>query len=117
MIDRLRMHAFDETKFVRDLRRVRQKIAHPRAALPMLFEWLNWPKHELALCVAGHRAETFPRQISFGNRGPMQFLQLRFVIEQIDMRRRAIHEKVNHTLRLRREMRTDRLRETVATQQ
>ena len=117
MVDRLRVHALDETELIGDLGGVRQKIAHPRAALAVLLERFDRREHQLPLRVARHRAEAFPRQIFIGNRRPMQLLQFRLVIEQIDMRRRAIHEQINHPLRLRRKMRRDRLRKTIATQQ
>ena len=77
---------------------------HPGTALAVLLEWLDRGQHELSIGLASHGAEASVAQVGFRNRLAVQFRQLRLVIEQVHMGRRAVHEEVNDAFRLGRKI-------------
>ena len=100
VIDRLGVHALDETKVIHDLGGVRHEFAHPSPRVPVLLKRFHRFQHELAARVAGHGAETFAAKVFLGHRSTMQLVQTRFVIKEIDVGGGAVLEKVNDALGL-----------------
>ena len=91
----------DDSQIVHVLRNIRIPIGNPKPALPMLFE-RSLRCHQRIVRRA-HRRNHFAE--GRGHRLPVQFLQLRLRIEQIDVAWSALHEEPNDGLRLRRMVR------------
>ena len=108
MVHCVGVHAFYETNVVRRLGDMRQEVAHPRPALPVLLERLDRLQHQFAGRVAGHGAEAFTPKIFLRHRLAVHLGQLLLVVVKIDVRRRAVLEKINDTLGLGREVRQPR---------
>ena len=87
---------------------MRQEVAHPRTTLAVLLERLNRLQHQFPGRVAGHRAEAFAPEIFLRHRLAVHLGQLLLVVVKIDVRRRAVLEKINDTLGLGREVRQSR---------
>ena len=100
------VHRADDRDLVDHLGRVRQQFAHPRAALAVAGK-LPVAAHHLALHAAPGRGDfgKFLRSIR-----TMKFLQRRFGIKQIHLRRPTLHAELNHRLSPRRKVRLARTR-------
>ena len=105
MINRLGVHALDETKVIHDLGGVGHKFAHPSPRVPVLLKRFHRLKHEFPLGVARHGAETFAPKVFLGHRSTVQLVQKRFVIKEIDVGGGTILEKIYDALGLRRKVR------------
>ncbi len=100
----LRVHAADHAQAVGMPRQIRINLRHVDSGLAVLRETI-WALHGHVLRLAAHEGV-----LRFPNRDRLAVIlrQRRFRIEEIDMRRSAIHEQEDHRLRFRREMRRAR---------
>ncbi len=89
----------DEADVIHAFAGMRKQIAHPLAALTVLTE-LEGRRHQAVLGV--------PQRLAIHDLGALSrvFLQQRFVIESIHLRRTARHEKLDDMFCLGREVRT-----------
>ena len=108
VIDRLGVHRLDEAELVGDLRRVRQQLADPGAGLAVLRELEHRRRDRETGLRRGHAGEPLAHADRVGQLGAAQLRQLRLVVEQIHLRRRAGLEQIDHALRLGREVRQTR---------
>ena len=100
------VHRADDRDLVDHLGRVRQQFAHPRAALAVAGK-LPVAAHHLALHTAPGRGDL--GEFLWGIR-PVKFLQRRFGIKQINLRRTTLHTELDHRLGTRRKVRLTRTR-------
>jgi hypothetical protein len=105
VIDGLGVQRFDEAQVIHDLRGVRQKFAHPRAAPAVPLELERRPGQRQRRLVGGHAGETLPHAHRPGQFLSVHLGKLRLVVEQIHLRRPAAHEQVNDPLGAWREIR------------
>ena len=96
---RLRLHRVDERDVVDMLRHVRQQRADHLAALPRRRERPG-ALHQVAVLALKRDKILFARQ-----RLAVMLFQRRLVVPQIEMRRTARAEDLQHALRLRSELR------------
>ena len=101
----LRVHRLDEAQIVGNVRGVGQQVADPRAALPPLLELRERPEDRERRLTRRHRREAAPGSDRFGHLLPVHLLEHRFVVHRVDVRDRAQHVQLDHTLRTRREVR------------
>src|SRR5687767_9517191 len=92
------------------LRHARIEFAHPQPAFAVLLELVGTCQQFLFASVKNVRETSgFDRFLEgFGHRFPCELLQLRLVIERVHLRWTADHEKKDHRLRSRCEMRLPR---------
>ncbi len=105
VIDLLRVHRLDEAEVVHDLRRVRQELADPGARLAVLRELEARRDHRELGLRRRHGGE--PLALADGVRKVVAapLLELRLVVEHLDLRRPARLEEIDDALGLRREVR------------
>ena len=77
------------------LRRVRQEIAEPGPGLSMLFELERRADHGKRRLIARHAREPLSAADGIGKLLAVPLLEVRLVIEQVQLRRSARHEQVN----------------------
>ena len=98
MVDRLGVQRLDEAEVVGDRGGVRQQFADPRAALAVLLELELARRDRERLLRRGHAGEPLPLADRIGQLLREEILQLRLVIEQIDLRRAAGLEEIDDAL-------------------
>src|SRR5262249_11164783 len=81
---------------------------YPCSALPVLLETEHRRRDGEALLRRGHGGEPLPLADRLGQLGAAQPVELRLVVEQVHLRRRARLEEVDDPLRLGREVRQPR---------
>ena len=96
MVRYVRRHRADHAEVVGVLRRVVEKLADFEAAFPVTLEFKGRPQ--------GRSRRPLGLQSLQRHRFPVELLKLRFPVEGIHLRRAAVHEEVNHPLRLRGEV-------------
>ena len=107
VVHRVGVHRLDEAQVVRRSPPVcgRKSLTHA-PALPCCLNFVIARQHQLLLL---RPAVIVQKRLSAEHRCrdllPVPLLQLRLVVEQIDVRRRAVLEQVDDALRLRREVR------------
>ncbi len=89
VVDRFRVHRLDEANLVGHLRRMRQQFAEPGPALAMLFEPERRTDQRQAGLIAAHPGQPLPFADFLRQLLPVHFVEQRFVIVQIHLRRRA----------------------------
>ena len=75
------------------------------AGLAVLLELVFGRRDGKTRLAAGHRRQPLAHADGIGQIGVVDFFQARLVIQQIHLRRPAVHEEVDQPLGLRREMR------------
>ena len=105
VVDRLGVHAADEAQVVDHLRRPRQQLADPHAALAVLLELVLRRRDREAGLAAGHRREPLAHADRVGQVLVVPLVHHRLVVEQVHLRRPADHVQIDDVLRLRREVR------------
>jgi hypothetical protein len=81
---------------------MRQQLAQLHARLPVARKLSRAAQQRL---VPFEKREPLARHQRLRRLLPAQFAQLRLVVEEVELRRTARHEQVNHPLRFRRELR------------
>ncbi len=104
MVDGLGVHGADDAEVICNGGGVGQKIAEPRAGLAVLLEWKNGTSQRDRGLLRGHAGKALPAAHRFGKLFAVEFVEERFVIEQIHLRGRAALEKVDDALGLRGEV-------------
>ena len=104
MIDRFRVHRPDQRNVVGNGRSVRQNLAEPHAAFAMLSELEGGRDTGLFLLLVRHLRQSLTLTNGLGQFLAMKVLQLRLVIEQIDVRRTARLEQIDDSFRFAHEM-------------
>ena len=89
---------------------VRHEPAHPGPAPAVLPERLDRRQEQLPLGIARHRAEPLRAQVLLGHGLAVHLLEPRLPVEEVHVRRGAVHEEVDHPLGLRGEVRESRER-------
>ena len=105
MVELIGVHRLDEADVIDDLRQVRQHLRQFRPALAVLGELEARPEHGRIGPDEGVALAADDRR---RHRLAFELRQLRLVVEQIELARRAGHEQMNDALRLRREVRLAR---------
>src|SRR5690348_13926342 len=99
------MHAPDERHVVRDALRVWQQLADPRAAAPALRELEDAGRDRETRLSAGHPGDALAVSHRVRQVLVVELFELRLVVEQVELRRRAVHVEVDQALCFWREMR------------
>jgi len=94
MIEAFGVHRMDHAQIVHVNRNVRKQFARPQATLPVLLP-AKGRAHQFAQLAAGH---FLGLRYTAGNVAAVVLLQLRLVIERIDVARPAHHEQEDHPL-------------------
>ena len=105
VIDLLRVHGLDEAEIVRNLRGVRQQLAQGRARLSVLSKLVNRRSGREAGLERRHPCQPLSAPHGIRQILAAKFLELRLVIEELQLRWAAGLEQIDHTLRFRCEMR------------
>ena len=105
MVHRLGVEGFHEAKIVGDRGDLREKIGDPRARFSVLREFRNLTEHGACGLVACHGGEAFAAGDFVGDLLAVPFAELRFVVEKVDVGRRAVLEKIDDAFRFRGEVR------------
>jgi hypothetical protein len=101
VVDRFREHRPHEAQVVRNFSRIREQFAHPRAAFAMLRKFERRADERNGRLVARHSREPLAGTDRVGKLLAVAFVEQRLVVEQIELRRTAGHEQIDHALRLR----------------
>ena len=104
VVDGLRIHRLDETQVVRHAGGVRQQFAEPRARLAVLLELEHGPGQRQRGLIARHACQTLALTHRVRQLFAVFLVQQRLVVEQVDLRRPAAHEQVDHAFGLGRMM-------------
>ena len=104
MVDGLRVHRADDRDVIRDLACVGQEIADPLAALAALLEMGEALADREAFLAGGHSGEALALADGIRQILPVDFYEMRLVVEKVDVRGAAGLEKVDHAFRLGREV-------------
>ena len=117
VVDCLRVHGTDEAQLIHDAGGVRQQFAHPGAAFAVAPEIEQGSRDRQGLLPAGHAREAL-----ITTHGRRQFLavqgaQAGLVIEEIELRRPAMHEQVDDAPGLGRESGRGLCQHAIAEQQ
>ena len=83
---------------------MREQLAHPRPALPVLREPILGRDHRERRLPRGHAGQPLSPPDRRGQLLTMPPFQSRLVIEQVHLRRSAVHEQIDDVLGLRREV-------------
>ena len=105
VIDRFGLQGLDDADVVGDLGGVRQQFAEPRAALAVLRELEDRRRGRKFRLIRRHAGEPLAHADGIRQIRSAPRLQVRLVIEEIELRRRAVLEEINHALGGGREMR------------
>ena len=104
MVDRLGPDRLDKSHVVGEPGRPGQELAHPHAGLAVLRELVLGGSDREPRLAAGHRRQA----LAFANRLGQVLVEhgvhLGLIVEQVHLRRPAVHEKINRPLRLGGEM-------------
>ena len=103
MVDGVRVRGFDDAKVIGHSGQMRQQLAHVDPVLPL------WRKREhggrnILVSPLRHGGDPLSITDRFREWFVELFMQVRFIIEQIQLTRRAGHEEENDSLCLGREM-------------
>ena len=93
VVDGFGVHRFDESDVIDDGGRLREQFAEPRPRLTMLLKIEDRRGAGERLLPGGHAGDTLPHADRIGEFGAVQFLQLRLVIEQVDVRWPTRHDQ------------------------
>ena len=104
VIDGAGVHAFDHRDVIDDFGRVRQQFADKTPALAVLRELKHARRHREACLATRHRRDALTVADALGQIFVVVLLELRFVVPQVELRRRAVHVQVNQPFRLRRKV-------------
>src|SRR5438309_970921 len=85
VVDRLGVERSDDGNVVDDGRGLRQQLADPGAAFPVLRKLEQGRRAWKRFLPGRHSGDPLPHADFGGKLGAVQFLQLRFVIEQVDV--------------------------------
>ena len=105
MIDRLRVHALDEAKVVRDARRVRHELADPGAALAVAREAKDRAGQGDRRLIHGHAGQALAAADVLGKLLAVLLVEQRLVIEKILLRGAAALKEIDDALGLGGEVR------------
>ena len=105
MIDGAGVHAFDHGDLIHDLRRVREQLAHPAAALAVLREFEHARSHRQPRLAAGHRGDALAIANALRQILVEKLRQPRLVIPQVELRGCPVHVQVDEALRFGRKVR------------
>ena len=104
VIDAFGVHRAHEAELVCDLRRPGEQFRHPSAAVAVLLECERRANERNRALVARHAGEPLAAAHAVGQLLAGLFNEIRLVVEQIELRRPARLKKIDHPLRLRREV-------------
>ncbi len=93
MVELVGVHGLEEAHLVYQFREVRQVLRHPGPRLPVLLKRRLRPQH---LRHALDEGKPLPLQQRLGAVLPIQLLQVRLEVEQLQLRRRPRHMQENH---------------------
>ena len=102
VVDLLGLHRADHAEVVRDTPDVREKFAHLRAGLTVLFERGERPARLEHGVLQLRELLAFGER--FGKRLTVEFLEFRFPVEGLKLRRAAGHAEEDHALCFHRQM-------------
>ena len=106
MVDRVGVHRLDDAEVIDHFRGPRQQFADPCAGLAVLVEFEDRRRERKARLPGGHAGEALALFLEPAVEILLEALfQLRLVVEQIELRRRADQRDVDHAFRLRGDLR------------
>ncbi len=101
MVNGFCVHRFNDAQLIRHFRQMGHEIGiQPIATLTHLLEIVDRPCHRKGRLTRGHTGETLSIEYRIRNLLTVDFIQIRLVVEHVDLRRTTRLEKINYSFGL-----------------